>query len=116
MRGQPEHLEIGSRVRLRYAPYGRPGTVLELAGRRVVVEWADLNLTTRHAEHSLILASELKRDISSDFAREAQSELTGERYAQQLSMTGGFGPNGRAQRLELGGCAANRSRSSEREE
>jgi hypothetical protein len=49
-------IAVGDLVRLRYAPFGKPGKVLEICRGRLVVRWDDLDLTTRHAEGSLIAA------------------------------------------------------------
>lgn len=49
-------IAVGDLVRLRYAPFGKPGKVLEISRGRLLVRWDDLDLTTRHAEGSLIAA------------------------------------------------------------
>lgn len=45
----------GARVLLRLCPEGRPGTVLRVARRRVVVRWADLGYVGKHDPHSLVI-------------------------------------------------------------
>jgi hypothetical protein len=47
-------IAVGDQVRLRYAPVGDSGTVLNLSRGRVQVRWNDLQLTTRHSLEALL--------------------------------------------------------------
>jgi len=44
---------LGTRVRLKYAPAGQPGTVSGTCRGKVEVRWPDLALTTKHAPEAL---------------------------------------------------------------
>jgi hypothetical protein len=44
---------LGTAVRLRYAPAGEPGTVIGATRGKLVVRWPDLGRTTKHAPETL---------------------------------------------------------------
>lgn len=46
---------IGSRVRLKFAPVGEPGTVILHRRNKVVVEWRDLDSVFGYRPESLLL-------------------------------------------------------------
>lgn len=53
--GRMEQFPIGSRVRLRVAPVGEPGTVILHRRNKLVVEWRDLDAVFSYQPDSLLL-------------------------------------------------------------
>lgn len=49
-------IEAGSRVFLRGCPYGEPGHVLRIQGKRITVLWGDLNYLAHHRLETLMEA------------------------------------------------------------
>jgi hypothetical protein len=46
---------IGTAVRLRYAPTGEPGTVTGTCRGKCEVRWPDLGVSTKHSPESLVM-------------------------------------------------------------
>jgi hypothetical protein len=47
-------IPLGSRVHLKVCPFGQPGIVTGHSRGKLIVEWLDLGLTTRHVAARLM--------------------------------------------------------------
>ncbi len=66
MTGNGTHFPIGANVRLRACTFGKPGTVLRIQRRKVVVLWHDPDSLARHSPESLMLTAEIPASCTSD--------------------------------------------------
>jgi hypothetical protein len=68
-------IAVGSKVYLRGCAFGKPGTVLRIERRKVVVFWHDLDYLARNSPESLMLA---ERNFSESGALpDARQEASG---------------------------------------